>query len=75
MELISSAGEVIDALGGATQMAARLNQKPNTVGNWRLRGKIPPEHFLAVSEALRASGKAVSPEVFGMKPAEENFSP
>lgn len=57
---------VIDALGGVYKAAANLGQKPNTVGNWQTRRRIPPEHFLAVTEALRAAGKAVAPEVFGM---------
>ena len=68
---IESVEGVIDALGGVCKAAASLDQKPNTVCNWKTRRRIPPEHFLAVSEALRAAGCAVLPEVFGMSSPQE----
>ena len=71
MESLSSVEAVIEALGGAREMATRLGLKANTVGNWPLRGRIPPEHFLAVTEALKASGRIPDPQVFGMKPPAE----
>jgi DNA-binding transcriptional regulator YdaS (Cro superfamily) len=69
MDILSSADAVIEAMGGASKAAACLGQKPNTVGNWKTRGRIPPEYFLAVTDALKASGRQVDPQVFGIKSA------
>lgn len=68
MTMLLSPDAVIEALGGPTEAATKLGVKPNVVGNWKIRGKIPPEHFLTVSEALRASDAVPAPEVFGMAP-------
>jgi DNA-binding transcriptional regulator YdaS (Cro superfamily) len=65
--ILTSVEAVIEAMGGPTKTAAQLGQRPNTVSNWKLRNKIPPEHFLAVSEALKASGAVPDPQIFGMK--------
>ena len=58
---------VVKALGGPTKAASSLALRPNVVGNWKLRGRIPPEHFLAVTDLLRGSGGIVEPSVFGMR--------
>jgi hypothetical protein len=70
MEQIRTVDGVIEALGGVTKAASALEQRPNAVSNWKLRRRIPPEHFLTVSEVLRTAGKAVAPEVFGMRTSE-----
>lgn len=67
MMVLNSAHEVIEALGGAGKAAERLGQKANTVGNWKTRGRIPPEHYLAVKRVLSATDQCAAPEVFGMK--------
>ena len=67
MIILKSAGAVVEALGGQTKAATCLGEKSNTVGMWKVRGRIPPDQFLAVTDALKASRAVVSPEVFGMK--------
>jgi hypothetical protein len=70
-EILNSVTDVIKSLGGVNKTARALGENPNTIGNWQTRARIPPEHFLNVSQALRAQGKKVAPEVFGMKLAAE----
>ena len=67
METLTSVPDVLKALGGVYKAAIILNENPSTVGNWQTRSRIPPEHFLTVSKALKEAGKTVSPDVFGMK--------
>ena len=62
---------VIDALGGTTAVGLLTGQSAQAVSNWRSRKRIPPEHFLTVCGALEATGKTVTPEVFGMKPSPQ----
>lgn len=53
---------VIDALGGTTAVAARLEVHPSTVSCWRERG-IPSGHWLALSRlASEQEVKAVTLE-------------
>ncbi len=65
-ETLETAGDVIDAIGGTAETGRITGQALATVSNWRSRKRIPPEHFLRVSQALRALGKTVTPDVFGM---------
>jgi hypothetical protein len=65
--MLKTASEVIEALGGTTKAARRLGQQPNTVGNWKMRGRIPPDYFLAVHGVLLELDEQVSPDIFGMK--------
>ena len=70
MEQITSVKDAITALGGVTKAAALLGLKSAAVtGNWQVRDKIPPEYFLTVTDALKARGKAVTPDLFGMNQA------
>jgi len=67
MEQITSVRAAIAALGGVTKAAALLGLKSAAVaGNWQVRDNIPPEYFLTVTDALKARGKAVTPDLFGM---------
>jgi hypothetical protein len=69
--MLSSVGEVIEALGGtgATAVVARVGSP--AVSNWLKRGKISQERFFLIREALEARGLDVSPVVFGFKVDDE----
>jgi DNA-binding transcriptional regulator YdaS (Cro superfamily) len=65
--MLTSVDAVIEALGGPTKIAALAGIWPSAVSNWRVRGEIPPENFLLISDALRAIGTEAEPSVFGFK--------
>jgi hypothetical protein len=69
-DALTTSDQVIDALGGTAEAGRIVGQSIATVCNWRARKRIPPEHFLIVSKALKTIGRAVSPEVFGMTDAQ-----
>jgi hypothetical protein len=71
MEPLTTPDAVIDALGGTTKASRLFGQKVATVHNWRMRKRIPPEHFLMVNVALAAIGKTADPDVFGMTVTEQ----
>lgn len=55
----------IKKAGGVSKLAAALGKKPNVIGNWRLRERIPAE---ACPEVERATGVPIAqlrPDVFG----------
>ena len=65
---IQTVRAAIDALGNRDNaVAAMLGVSAPTVANWVKRGKIPPQQYMAVSEALRARGHTIDPKVFGMR--------
>lgn len=62
---------VVEALGGTTAAAAAAGVGASAVSNWLDRGKIAPDKFLLVREALFAVGKEADPCVFAFKVADE----
>ena len=69
--MLITVDEVIEALGGTAAAAALTGVSAPAVSNWRERGKIAPDKFLLVREALAAVGKDVDPCVFAFKSVEE----
>lgn len=70
--MLTSVEAVIDAIGGASAACDLAGVKSiSAPSNWKTRKRIPPEHFLVFSDALRAVGKEADPAVFGLRPAEE----
>lgn len=69
--MLTTVDEVIKALGGTAAAAGLLGVSAPAVSNWRERGKIAPDKFLLVREALSALGKDVDPCVFAFKLTEE----
>ena len=67
-EQINSADEVIDRLGGNSVVAKLIDPPvtPNAVGNWRVRG-LPPETFLALTQALNAKDIYAPPSLWRMR--------
>jgi hypothetical protein len=71
LETLSTASEIIDALGGNRPVADLTLSKPNAVSNWRNFGTFPPKTYFAITEALRAIGKTAPVTLWRMKmPAE-----
>lgn len=69
--MLITVDEVIEALGGTAAAAALIGVSAPAVSNWRERGKIAPDKFLLVREALKSLGKDVDPCVFAFKLSEE----
>lgn len=62
---------VVEALGGTTATATTVGVGASAVSNWLDRGKIAPDKFLLIREALAALGKDVDPCVFAFKVSDE----
>lgn len=69
--MLRSAEQVIDALGDTAGVAGLLGLGLSVVSNWKKRQAIPPEYFVALSEALGKRNMAADPAVFKMKSALE----
>ena len=63
--MISTVDSVIDALGGTFEASKRLGVTPPAISNWKARGIIPADRYLAVTAALKVTNKSVDPRVFG----------
>ena len=49
-ETVTTVQDLLDALGGASHVRARLGvTKPNT-SNWRRQGKIPARHYRSICQ-------------------------
>ena len=67
-EPIQTVREAVNALARRDNaVAALLGVSAPTLANWIKRGRIPPQQFIAVSEALKARGRTIDPKVFGMR--------
>lgn len=72
MSKLSTIDEVFEAVGGPDAARSIAGVKSQSAPfNWRERGRIPTEHFLVISEALRAVGKEADPDLFGFTPTVE----
>lgn len=69
--MLETVGEIIDALGGNAKAGALVGVGASAVSNWRSRGRIPAELFLAFSTALESLGKRANPALFGMVAAAD----
>ena len=51
--------DLINAFGGSSELARRINVPIPTVGAWKFRGSVPPEHYpdlVALAKELRIKG-------------------
>lgn len=65
--MLSTVGEIIDALGGTAAVATLCGVGETAVSNWRSRREIPADKFMIFTAALGAAGKTVNPSVFGFE--------
>lgn len=70
MDDIRTLDDLIDALGGTAAAASKAGVSPPAVSNWRSRGRVPPEHFLRLSDEVGKLGRRLDPSLFGFSPAE-----
>lgn len=63
---INTVSDVIDCLGGPTELGARLGITQEAVSNWKARGYIPNGWHLKLVVWLGGTGRSVDPELFDM---------
>jgi len=63
---INTIDELIDALGGDTEVALWLGISQPAVAMWKSRGQIGAGWHLRLLAEVRRRGLTVSPEVFGL---------
>lgn len=69
--MLRTVNEVISELGGPTAVAAKIGLGKTAVGNWKMRGSIPAEHFLSISILLSERRLKADPVVFGFRAPEQ----
>lgn len=69
--MLRTAESIIETLGDTGAVAALVGVRLSVVSNWKARKAIPPEYFLALSEALGKLKMVPDPAVFGMKEVAE----
>lgn len=68
---LSTASEVIDALGGTSATARLTKRKLQSVSNWRAEGRLPANTFLQIGAELKQRGFDAPPSVWGIAEAAE----
>lgn len=69
--MLRSAADIIKALGETAAVAELLGLDVPVVSNWKGRKSIPPEYFVALSDALAKKKMVADPAVFRMREAAE----
>jgi hypothetical protein len=64
--------DVVDALGGTSTAAERLNVSPSAVSIWLRKDCIPPARYLDVSAALEQIGHRVERLLFRETPRQKS---
>jgi DNA-binding transcriptional regulator YdaS (Cro superfamily) len=67
---LSTAAEVITALGGDVKLARRLGLPTQNVWNWRKRG-LPARTYIAINSMLRRAGYRAPASLWDMHEAAE----
>lgn len=63
-QVISAADYVISKFGGLSATAKAIGKPVTTVQGWRVRGKIPTEHWDDLMDAAKARDKLVTVDDF-----------
>lgn len=66
MRELSTAGKVIEALGGVRAVADITGRKYPAAFNWKMAGKFPPNTFVAMQDALRDKRYTAPHSLWGM---------
>jgi hypothetical protein len=67
LTMITTAVEVMEALGGNVGVGRLTGGKPSAVSNWKTFGKFPANQYVVMIEALRERGFDAPPSLWGMK--------
>ncbi len=71
MEHLETARAVIDKLGGTTAVSHLTRRKPQHVTNWKASGRLPPDTFLIMRQALQLAGATAPTALWGIvEPAD-----
>jgi hypothetical protein len=71
LEILHTATDVFEALGGNSGLEALTGSKPSAVSMWKKAGSFPSNTYVVLTEALRAVGKTAPDALWGMKSACE----
>ncbi len=71
MQELSTADEVIEALGGVRAVAELTHRTYPAAYNWKMFGRFPPNTFATMQEALRKRERVAPKSLWGMVPASE----
>ena len=71
VEILQTADQVLEALGGTHGVAEITGTKPNAVGNWKIIKSFPAAYFVAMNRALEAQGKKAPPSLWRQKALAE----
>lgn len=68
---LSTARQVVTALGGTKAVAGLTGRKYSAAANWSLSGQFPSNTYVTLSAALASIGKTAPPSLWGMKTSSE----
>jgi hypothetical protein len=71
LEILDTADQVFDALGGNSGVAEVTAAKAPRVSNWRAAGSFPPNTYVAMTDALRVQGKTAPATLWRMLEAAQ----
>lgn len=66
-EVLSTAGDVIQKLGGPTIVGRMVGRSVQSVVNWRNANKLPADTFLILQAELRERELAAPPSIWGIR--------
>lgn len=66
MSEMTGIAQAVERLGGNQSRLARLcGVKPQSVGEWVAKGKVPPIRAIQIEKLLGIPKKDLNPEIFG----------
>lgn len=71
---LTTASEVIDALGGTVRFGALIGRRKQNVSNYRASGRLPTTTILIVSDELRKIRCRASPKIWGIDDCDRRIA-
>lgn len=75
MSELTTADEVIDALGGNGAVIALTGCTPSSVSNWRRFGRFPADEYVRFQAALTQLGHHAPPSLWRQSTSEQQEIP
>ena len=66
-DILQTADQVLEALGGSQGVAEITGSKLNAVGNWKIIKSFPANTYVVMTAALAARGKRAPASLWRMK--------
>lgn len=70
LEILETADQVFEALGGSSGIAELTESKLSRVSNWRAIGSFPPGFYVVMLDALHERGKTAPASLWRMRARE-----